>query len=212
MDWPEPGIFRKSQLSLPTTAHLQHSRPCYLTGHALGAYWRTPDTQVVARKRVSGVSRNAPCLPSKQAHALNPLGAISTPPFFCCNGYGFTQNVSGNKKMVEKWWKLDLESHFCTHVWVQPPFGREMAQIQPPTHTADPIPFFVKCVLFYYPGPLSRRTMRFRTKFGWEWWAWLLGYHCYVNHLNVSLWSLEGLQFPLLVHADWKDCELNVCW
>jgi len=54
---------------------------------------------VVARKRVSRVSRNAPILPSKQAHALSPLGANFTPPFFCCNGYGLTQN--GNKIMVK---------------------------------------------------------------------------------------------------------------
>jgi len=31
---------------------------------------------------------------------------------------------------------------FYNHAWVQPLFGREMATIQPPTHTADPIPFF----------------------------------------------------------------------
>jgi hypothetical protein len=49
----------------------------------------------MARKRVSGVSRNSPFLPSKQAHALSPLGADFHPPFFCkqrvaSNGYGST--------------------------------------------------------------------------------------------------------------------------
>jgi hypothetical protein len=35
----------------------------------------------MARKHVSGISKNAPFLPSKQAHALSPLGAIFHPPF-----------------------------------------------------------------------------------------------------------------------------------
>jgi len=58
-----------------------------------------------------------------------------------------------------------------------PLFGREMAQIQPPTHTADPIPFFLaqKCCIcrFLLPRTIkSQKRMRFVlvTKFGWEWW------------------------------------------
>jgi hypothetical protein len=34
---------------------------------------------------------------------------------------------------------LDQESHFCTQVCL---FGREMAKIQPPTHTLAPTRFF----------------------------------------------------------------------
>ena len=99
--WPEPDNFWKSQLSLPTTAQPQHSRPLYLAGHALEAYWRAPDTQVVARKRVSRVSRNAPLLPSKQAHAHSPSGANFQPPFICFDGYGLNLNPSGNKRIGE---------------------------------------------------------------------------------------------------------------
>jgi hypothetical protein len=55
----------------------------------------------MARKRVSGVSRKAPFLPSKHAHALSPLGADFHPPFFCFDGYGLTLNPSGNKRLVK---------------------------------------------------------------------------------------------------------------
>ena len=49
-----------------------------------------------------------------------------------------------------------------------PHFGREMAQIQLPTHTADPIPFFwhrsVSYVVSYYPELLKVKNdeIRFR--------------------------------------------------
>jgi hypothetical protein len=46
-------------------------------------------------------SRNAPFLPSKQAHALSPLGQMFNPPFFCCDGYGLTLDLSGNKRVDE---------------------------------------------------------------------------------------------------------------
>jgi len=45
-----------------------------------------PDTQMVARKRVFRVSRNAPFLPSKQTHAPSPSGANFNPPFFAYTG------------------------------------------------------------------------------------------------------------------------------
>jgi hypothetical protein len=41
---------------------------------------------VVAKKRVSRVSKNAPFLPSKQAHTQIPLGANFTPLFFALMG------------------------------------------------------------------------------------------------------------------------------
>ena len=57
-------------------------------------------------------------------------------------------------------------------------FGREMAQIQPPTHTADPKPFFLVQKCFISSFVLSctiknQKMMRFvlGTEFGWEWWA-----------------------------------------
>jgi hypothetical protein len=55
----------------------------------------------MARKLVSRVSRNAQFLPSKQAHALCPLGEIFHTPFFCFDGYGLTLNLSGDKRIGE---------------------------------------------------------------------------------------------------------------
>ena len=55
----------------------------------------------MARKCVSRVSRYAPFLPSKQAHALSPLGANFQPPFFCFDGHVLTLNLSGNKTIGE---------------------------------------------------------------------------------------------------------------
>ena len=55
----------------------------------------------MARKLVSRVSKNAPFLPSKQVHALSPLGAKFHPPFFCFDGYGLTLNLSEKKTVGE---------------------------------------------------------------------------------------------------------------
>jgi len=96
----------------------------------LGAYSRVPDTQVMARKLVSGVFRNAPFLPSKQAHALSFMGKFS-PPFFCFNGYGLTLNLSENKTIGEIRTKTRILHPYHLS-------GREMANIQPPTLTLDP--------------------------------------------------------------------------
>jgi hypothetical protein len=85
----------------------------------------------MARKRVSGVSRNAPFLPSKQAHAPSPLGAIFHPPFFCFNGYGWTLNLSENKRIGE----FGPQPAFLHPYHLS---GREMAQFQPPTLTLYP--------------------------------------------------------------------------
>jgi hypothetical protein len=65
----------------------------------LGSILKVPKT-LMARKRVYGVSRNATFLPSKQAHALSCRGKFP-PPFFCFDGYGLTQNLSGNKIIGE---------------------------------------------------------------------------------------------------------------
>jgi hypothetical protein len=83
----------------------------------------------MARKRVSGVSRNSPFLPSKQAHALSPLGADFHPPFFCkqrvaSNGYGSTLYLSGNKRIDE----IRTKTAFLHPYHL---FGRETAHIQP---------------------------------------------------------------------------------
>jgi len=91
----------------------------------------------MARKRVSGVSRNAPFLPSKQAHALCPWGQIFTPLIFCFDGYGLTLILSGNKRISEIRTKFRLP----TPIYL---YGREMAQIQPPTLSLDP-----KLIIFY---------------------------------------------------------------
>jgi hypothetical protein len=90
----------------------------------------------MTRKRVSGVSRNAPFVPSKQAHALSPLGA-KFHPFFCFIGYGLTLNLSENKRI----------GGIRTKTRILHPYhlsGREMAKIQPPTLTLDP-----KLINFY---------------------------------------------------------------
>jgi len=101
----------KCQLVLPTTAQPQHSRPYNLTGRALGAYWRAPDTQVMARKLASRVSRNAPFLPSKQAHALSPLGA-NFHPFVLLWWVWFDPEPIWEQK---NWWNSDQNLHFYTH-------------------------------------------------------------------------------------------------
>jgi len=47
-----------------------------------------------------------------------------------------------------------------------PLFGRETAQIQPPTHTADPIPFFfVQKRFICYPELLKVRNDEVRTRY-----------------------------------------------
>jgi len=101
----------KSQLSLPTTAQPQHSRPWYLTGHAWEAYWRAPDTQVVARKLVSRVSRNAPILPSKQAHTLSLLRVNFHPPFLLWFLWFDPKPIW----QQNNWWNSDQNPHFYTH-------------------------------------------------------------------------------------------------
>ena len=125
------------KLGIRTTAHLQHSRPLYSTGHVLGACCNAPDTQVMARKRVSRVSRKAPFLPSKQTHTPSPSGANFQPPFFCCYRYGLTLTLSGNKRIGE----LRTITRISAPM---PPFCRELAQVQPPTHILDP-----KLINFY---------------------------------------------------------------
>ena len=95
-----------------------------------GSVLKNSDTQVVARKRVSRVSRNAPFWPRKQAHTHSPFRAIFQPPFFCFDGYGLT--LSGNNELVEFRPKPAFlqPCHLPRKL-----FGREMAKIQPPlTH------------------------------------------------------------------------------
>jgi hypothetical protein len=55
----------------------------------------------MARKLVSRVSRNAPFLLSKQAHARSPSWANIHPPFFCFDGYDLTLSLSGKKIIGE---------------------------------------------------------------------------------------------------------------
>jgi hypothetical protein len=62
--------------------------------------WTTPDTQMESKHRASMVSKNYHFCPANRP-ALSPLGANFHPHSFCCNGYGLTQNMSGNKKMVK---------------------------------------------------------------------------------------------------------------
>ena len=134
---------------------------------------------MVARKRICRVSRKAQFLPSKQAHASSPMGANFHPPFF------LLQRVWFNPKRV--WEQNNGEIWIWNHISVPMHgynllFGREMAQIQPPTHTVDPTPLFLaqKCFIscFLLPRTIkSQKTMRFvlGTKFGWEWWFCLGG-------------------------------------
>ena len=42
-----------------------------------------------------------------------------------------------------------MDMHFCTHVTIVRQFGREMAQIQPPTHTLDPKPIYFCAEVFH---------------------------------------------------------------
>jgi len=78
-----PFLLDKMNLhaSLPTTAQPQQSRPSYLTGHALKAYLRTPDTQVVTRNRVSWISGMDHFCPANRPTHQVLWGQIFTPPF-----------------------------------------------------------------------------------------------------------------------------------
>jgi hypothetical protein len=69
----------------------------------------------MAKKRVSRVSRNAPFLPSKQAHTLSLKGQIFNHPFSCFDGYGLTLNLSGNKSIGD----IRTKSRISTPI---PPF------------------------------------------------------------------------------------------
>ena len=97
----------------------------------LGSILKDSNTQVVTRKRVSRVSKNAPILPSKEAHAPSPLGANFQPPFFCFDGYGLTLNLSGNDKIGEIWTKTRISTPM-------PPFGQVNGTNPAPTDTLDP--------------------------------------------------------------------------
>ena len=110
----------------------------------------------MVRKRVSVVSRNAPFLPSKQAHARSPLGANFHLPFFCVDGYGLTLNLSENKRIGEIRTKTRILHPY--HL-----FGREMAKIQPLTLTLDPkLINFYACVSFMYRNHWVTSDVQFR--------------------------------------------------
>jgi hypothetical protein len=89
------------------------------------------------------VSRTAPFLPSKQAHALSPLGAKFHPPFLCFDGCGLTLNLSGIRILV----KFGPKPAFLHPYHLS---GREMAQVQPLTLTLDPklIHFYAKVFIY----------------------------------------------------------------
>jgi len=111
------------QLSLRTTAHAQHFRTWYLTGHALGTYRRA----LTLRWWPESV------IPSKMHHfspANRPTfwvlqGQISK-TLFLVNVYGLTPDLSGNK--TNGLW-------IGTRISISmPPSWQGMAQIQPPIH------------------------------------------------------------------------------
>jgi len=85
---------------------------------------------VMATKRVSRVSRNLPFLPGKQAHAQSLIGQVIHPPFFCFDGYGLTLNLYRNKIGEIRPKPTFLHPYHL--------YGRETAQVQPPTCTLDP--------------------------------------------------------------------------
>ena len=129
---------------------------------------------MAAIKHVSRVSRNAPFLPSKQAHALSPLGANFHPPFFLLLWVWFNpKRVWVTQKNGEIW----IWSHISVLMHgYNPLFGRKWRKSSPRRTQRTPSPFFwcrsVLYVLSYYPEPLKvRKIMRFvlGTKFGWEW-------------------------------------------
>ena len=112
--WAGSGIWVhscwKSQLSLPTTTQPQHSRPWYLTGHALGTYWRAPDTQVMARKLVPGFPEmHRFCLANRPTHC--PLRGNFHPPFFLLWWVWFDPKPIWQ----QNWWNRDQKPHFYTH-------------------------------------------------------------------------------------------------
>ena len=88
------------QLSLPTTAHPQHSRPLYIIVDraCLESILKESQNSGVDQKACFQGFQKCTILPSKQAHARSPLGTNFQPPFFCFNGNGLTLNLSGNKR------------------------------------------------------------------------------------------------------------------
>jgi len=66
-------------------AHPQHFRPYYSAGHTWGAYLRL-DTQVVARKGVTMVFRNASFFTQETGPRTKSFGANFIPPFFAAIG------------------------------------------------------------------------------------------------------------------------------
>ena len=87
-----------------------HSIPDHNTwqSKALGAYWRTSDTQMVARKRASRVSRNDTFCQQTGPRGKSFRGK-SVNLFFCFDGYGSTLSPSGN------WWNSDPNPHLYSY-------------------------------------------------------------------------------------------------
>ena len=80
--------------------------------------------------------------------------------------------------------------HFCTHVTIVRQFGREMAQIQPPTHTLDPKPIYFCAEVFHILLLTAQNRSKWKNlqvRFRDEIWPGMVGltfssYH----HLNNS--------------------------
>jgi len=115
----------------------------FLTGHALEAYWRAPDTQVVARSRASRVSRNAPSLPSTQAHALSLRGKFSTPFFLLwCVWFDLEPIWEQKNRKIS-----DQNPHFFTHATFLA--GKWHKSSPPPTPvTPNSLIFMHKCYIY----------------------------------------------------------------
>ena len=85
---------------------------------------------MASKHRASMVFKKCTFLPCKQAHALSWLGLKTN-----------WEPKNGGS--------LCLDMHLCTHVTKVRQFGREMAQIKPPTHTFDPKPIYFCAEVFH---------------------------------------------------------------